>query len=106
LRSICGDGLLSRAFQSGLGARGVGLGLIADRLQPGDALLQAGVAQIGDTGFDGVIEPPEPEVSLRGALVQLGDMLAPPLGPCDVSLTSTPTTTISATGGGAFILPS
>jgi len=25
---------------------------------------------------------------------------------CDVSLTSTPTTTISATGGGAFNLPS
>jgi hypothetical protein len=63
-----------------LGAHGVGLGLIADCLQPGDTLLQARVAQIGDPGLDGVIEPLEAEVSLDGALIQLGDVLAPPLG--------------------------
>jgi len=72
--------LLGRAFQSGLSAHGVGLGLIPDRLQFSDALLQAGVAEIGDTGLDGVIEPLEPKVCFRGTLVQLGDMLAPPLG--------------------------
>jgi hypothetical protein len=72
--------LLSRAVQHGLGAHGVGLGLIPDRLQPGDTLLQARIAQIGDTGLDGVIEAPEADVCLNGALVQLGDMLAPPLG--------------------------
>src|ERR1700686_5093208 len=76
----CGDRLLSRAFQCGLGAQGVGLGLIADRLQPGDSLLKAGVVEIGDTGLDGVVEPLETEVSFRSALIQLGYMLAPPLG--------------------------
>ena len=45
----CSDGLLGCAFQCGLGTRGVGLSLIPDRLQPGDTLLQAGVAEIGDT---------------------------------------------------------
>ena len=44
---------------------------------PGDTFLR--VAEIGDTGLDGVVEPLETEVSLRGALVELGDMLAPPL---------------------------
>jgi hypothetical protein len=71
--------LLSRAFQCGLGTHGVGLGLIPDRLQTGETFLQTRVVQIGDTGLDGVVEPLETEVSLRGALVQFGDMLAPPL---------------------------
>jgi hypothetical protein len=76
----CGDRLLSRTVQHGLGPHGVGLGLVSNRLQPVDPPLQARVVQIGDTGLDGVIEPLEAEVSFDRALVQLGDMLAPPLG--------------------------
>ena len=41
--------------------------------------LQRRVVQIGDTGLDGVVEPLEAQVSLRGTLVQFGDVLAPPL---------------------------
>ncbi len=59
---------------------GDSLGLIADRLQPDDTLFQAGVTEIGDTGLDGVIQALEAKVSFRGALVQFGDMLTPPLG--------------------------
>jgi hypothetical protein len=43
-----------------LGAGGIGLGLIADRFQAGDALLQGRVVQIRDPGLDGVIEPLQP----------------------------------------------
>jgi len=55
------------------------LGLIPDSLQTGETFLQARVVQIGDTGLDGVMEALEPEASLDGSLVQLGEMLAPPL---------------------------
>ena len=74
------DRLLPGAFHHRVGALGVGLGLIADRLQAGDALLQRRVVQIGDAGLDGVIEPLEPQVGLGGALVQFGDVLAAALG--------------------------
>ena len=63
-----------------LGALGVGLGLIADGLQAGDAVLQRRVVQIGDAVLDGVVEPLEPQVGLGGALVQFGDVLAAALG--------------------------
>ena len=74
------DRLLARAFRHRLGAVGVGLGLIADRLQAGDALLQRRVVQVGDADLDGVIEPLEPQIGLGGALVQFGDMLAAAFG--------------------------
>jgi len=54
------DSLLPRAFRRRLGAVGIGLGLIANALQAGDTVLQRRVVQIGDTVFDGVIEPLEP----------------------------------------------
>ncbi len=54
------DRLLPRAFRHRLGAVGVGLGLIADCLQAGNALLQGRVVQVGDAGLDGVIEPLQP----------------------------------------------
>ncbi len=39
-----------------LSALGVGLGLIADGLQAGDALLHRRVVQVSDPGLDGIIE--------------------------------------------------
>ena len=55
-------------------------GLIADRLEAGDALLQRRGVEIGHAALDGVVEPLEPQVGLRGALVQFGKMLAAALG--------------------------
>ena len=75
------DCLLPRAFRHRLCALGVGLGLIADRLQASDALLQRRVVQVGDTGLDGVIEPLETQIGLGGALVQFSNMLAAAFGP-------------------------
>ena len=42
------------------GAVGVGLGLIADGLEAGDAVLEGRVVQVGDAVFDGVVEALEP----------------------------------------------
>ena len=52
--------LLPHTLGHRLGTVGIGLGLIANRLQTGDALLERRVAQIGDAGFDGVIESLQP----------------------------------------------
>ena len=68
------------AFQHRGGALGVGLRLVADRLEACDALLQRRVVEIGDAGLDGVIEPLQPQVGFGGALVQFGDVLAAALG--------------------------
>ena len=51
------DCLLPRAFRHRLGALGVGLGLISNRRQAADALLQRRVAQVSYAGLDRVIEP-------------------------------------------------
>jgi len=40
--------------ERGLGALGVGAGLIPNRLEAGNALLQAGSVEIGDAGLDDV----------------------------------------------------
>jgi len=45
-----------------LGALGVCPGLFANRFEAGDTLFQAGGAEIGDAGLDGVEEPIEPLV--------------------------------------------
>ncbi|WGJ15143.1 hypothetical protein QEV83_02210 [Methylocapsa sp. D3K7] len=74
------DCLLPRAFRHGLGVIGVGLGLIADRLEDGDSLLERRIVQIGDAGLDGVIEPLQPQFCFGRPLVQFGDMLAPAFG--------------------------
>jgi hypothetical protein len=47
------DRLLARAFRQRLGAVGVSLGLIADGLEAGDALLQGRVIQVSDAGLEG-----------------------------------------------------
>nr|WP_245427392.1 hypothetical protein [Roseiarcus fermentans] len=70
------DRLLARRLQHRGGTRGVGLRLVADRLQARNALLQRRVVQIGDAGLDGVIEPLEPQASFGSTLVQLVDVLA------------------------------
>ena len=74
------DRLLTRRLQHRGGTRGVGLRLVADRFEACDALFQRRVVEIGDSGLDGVIEPLEPCVGLRRALVQLGDVLTAALG--------------------------
>jgi hypothetical protein len=52
------------------------LRLVADRLEPHDALLQRQVGQIGDAGLDRVLQPLEPEVGFGRPFVQFGDVLA------------------------------
>jgi hypothetical protein len=54
------DGLLAQTFQHGLGAFGIGLGLIPNGLEAANAFLQRRVFQISDARLDGVIEPLEP----------------------------------------------
>ena len=76
-----GDCLLPRTFRHRLGAVGVGLGLVAYRLQTGDAFLQGRVVQIGDASLDGVIEPLQPQIRFSRPLVQFGDMLSAAFGP-------------------------
>ncbi|MGB8364461.1 MAG: hypothetical protein WCE20_08030 [Rhizomicrobium sp.] len=56
------------------------MGLIANSLEAGDALFQRRVVQIGDTRLDGVIEPLKPQVGLRRALIEFGDMFAAAFG--------------------------
>jgi hypothetical protein len=63
-----------------LGPLGVGAGMIADRLQFSDALLQHEVGEIGDAVLDRVIESLELGVGLGRPLPQLGDMGRPALG--------------------------
>ncbi|MGE4340217.1 MAG: hypothetical protein AB7E55_30330 [Pigmentiphaga sp.] len=53
------DGRLARVLEHGLRPVGVGLGLIADGLEAVDTIFQSRVVQIGNTCFDGVIEPLE-----------------------------------------------
>jgi len=76
-----GDCLLPRTFRHRLGAVGVGLGLVAYRLQTGDAFLQGRVVQIGDASLDGVIEPLQPQIRFSRPRVQYGDTLSAALSP-------------------------
>ena len=46
--------LIAGMVERGLGALGVGAGLLPNRLEAGDTLFQAGGVEIGDAGFDGV----------------------------------------------------
>jgi hypothetical protein len=56
------DGVVAGAVQQGLSPVGVRPGLVADDLEAGDALLEGRIVQIGDAGFDGVVEPLEAQV--------------------------------------------
>ncbi len=64
-----------------LGAIGIGLGLVADGFQAGDALFQGRVIKVGNAAFDGVVEALEPQSGLGGALVQFGKVLATAVRP-------------------------
>ena len=66
-------------FYCALGPLSVGTGLIADRLQLGNTVLQRQVGEIGDAIFNGIVEPLEFGVCLGRPLAQFSDMrrLAP-----------------------------
>ena len=59
----------ARAFQRSGGTPGVGLGLIADRLQTGDTVLEGWIVQIGYARFNGVIEALESQLRFDSTLV-------------------------------------
>ena len=61
---IGADSLIAGMVERGLGSLGVRAGLFPNRLEAGDAFLQAGGFEIGNAGLDGVEEPVEPLVSL------------------------------------------
>jgi hypothetical protein len=48
------------AFEHGGRSFRLGLRLIADRFEAGDAVLERRVVQIGNAAFDGVVKPLEP----------------------------------------------
>ena len=57
-----------------LGPLCVGAGLIADRLELGNTVLQHRVRKIRDAVFDRIIEPLEFGICFARALAQFGDM--------------------------------
>jgi hypothetical protein len=63
------DSHAAGVFQHGLRPFGIGLGPIAHGLEPVDAVLERGVANVGHAGFDGVIEALEAQIRFGGALV-------------------------------------
>jgi hypothetical protein len=67
-------------FKRTLSALSVGVGLIPDGLQLGNAVLQHRVGKIGDAVLDGVVEPLELRVDFGRALAQFGDVRRPALG--------------------------
>jgi hypothetical protein len=62
---IRAESLIAGMIERGLGALGIRLRLVADGLEASDALFQVIVVQIGQAGFDGVVEPVEPLVGSR-----------------------------------------
>lgn len=63
---------MAQSFYRTLGPLGASTGLIPDRLQLGDAILQHQVGEIGDAAFDGVVEPLEFGVCLSHPLALIG----------------------------------
>ncbi|WP_243698755.1 hypothetical protein [Paracoccus alkanivorans] len=61
-------------------ALGVRFCLIADSLEPIDAILERRIVQIDHARLDGVIDPLEAQFRFRCPLVQLGDMFLAALG--------------------------
>ncbi len=70
----------SDPFKGTLGPLRIGVGLFADGLQLGNAVLQHRVGEIGDAIFDGVVEPLELGVRFGRTLAQGGDMRGSALG--------------------------
>jgi hypothetical protein len=58
----------------------VSTGLIANRLQLGNAILQQRIREIGDAVLDGVVQPLEFGVCLGRTLAKFGDMRCSALG--------------------------
>ncbi|WP_242445898.1 hypothetical protein [Sphingopyxis lindanitolerans] len=68
------DRLPALCAEQGRHALGVGLCLIARRLERRDALLEIRVVHVGNPVLDCIIEPLQPQLRLRGSLVEFGDM--------------------------------
>jgi hypothetical protein len=62
------------AFDRVLGPLCVTAGLVADRLELSNSVLQHRVREIGDAVLDRVVKPLEFGVCLAGSLAQFGDM--------------------------------
>jgi hypothetical protein len=67
-------------FQASGGTFRVGLGLIPHGFETGNSVLEGRVVQIGNPGFDGVVEALEAQLRLGSAFVQFGDVLAAAFG--------------------------
>ena len=75
------DRLIARAIERQLNALRIGGCLIPDGLQSCHALLQRRIIQIGQAGFDSVIEAIEPLIGFRDSPVEFSKLLAAPLCP-------------------------
>mgnify|MGYP001153125941 CR=1 FL=1 len=75
-----GDGLGAGGVEHGLGALGVGLGLIADSLEAVNAVFERRVVNVGHARLDGIVEALETQFRFGGAFAQFRDMLAAAFG--------------------------
>jgi hypothetical protein len=69
-------GYLAGVLKHSLCPLGVALGLIPDRLEAVDAVLEGGVVDIGNTLFNGVVKALQSQVRFRRAFAEFGDMRA------------------------------
>ena len=67
-----GDRFLACALQHRRGAFCIDTRLVTNGLEVGDAVLEVGIAQVGNAALDGIVKPFEAQVCLRRPLVQLG----------------------------------
>jgi len=64
------DDLAAIAFEEGGRPLGLGLCLIADRFEAGEAILERRVVQIGHAAFNGIVKTFEPQIGFRCLLVR------------------------------------
>src|SRR3981189_3715586 len=84
-------------FYGVLGSLCVSAGLVADRLELGNSVLQHRVGEIGDAVLDRVVEPLEFGVCFARSLAQFGDMRRSALGALLAAAHGTAATTITST---------
>ena len=75
------NGLAAGVLKHGLGALGIGLGLIADGLEAVDTVLERRVVQVGDACLNGVVEALEARFGFRRTPVQFANVLMLALRP-------------------------
>ncbi|MBR1138978.1 MAG: hypothetical protein ACR65X_07190 [Methylocystis sp.] len=75
-----GNGLGTGGVEHGLGALGIGLGLVPDGLEAVDAVFQGRIVDAGHARLNGVVEALEAKFGFGGAFVQFGDVLAAAFG--------------------------